>query len=125
MQISREWSRVSNTDSIDRIVSYWADNAMLISTDQPTLQGKEAIRKMVLSTFKVPGFKISWEPISATISRSGDLGYLVERNQISFPDSTGKTLTVYSRVVTIWQKDSGGAWKNVIDMASREPAGKN
>lgn len=124
MQISRDWSRVSGTDSIDRIVSYWADDATLISTDEPTIQGKEAIRAMVVSSSKMPGFKISWEPISATVSKSGDLGYLVERNQMSFPDSTGKTLTVRSRVITIWRKDSDGAWKNIVDMSSREPEEK-
>jgi len=124
MQTSRDWSRVSGTDSIDRILSYWADDATLITTDEPTIQGKEAIRAMLVSSFKQPGFKISWEPISATISKSGDLGYLVERNQITFPDSAGKTLTVHSRVVTIWRKNSDGTWKNIVDMASREPEEK-
>jgi len=40
------------------------------------------IRQMVEGSFKIPGFKISWEPKSAEISKSGDLGYLLETTKM-------------------------------------------
>ena len=124
MQISRDWSRVAGTDSVDRILSYWADDATVISPGEPTYKGKQAIRGMVESAIKTPGFKISWEPISATVSKSGDLGYLIEQNQMTFPDSTGKQITVYTRSLTVWRKDANGDWKNVVDISNEDPAKK-
>lgn len=29
MQISKEWSKVASTDSIEKILSYWADDAVV------------------------------------------------------------------------------------------------
>ena len=53
------------------------------------LIGKDAIRQMVTESLKIPGFKISWEPQSVSISKSGDMAYLIEKSQITMNDSLG------------------------------------
>lgn len=116
MEVSREWSRAASTQDIDRIVSYWSDSAFFLSQGQPAIHGKEGIRAMVEQSSKIPGFKISWEPIRASVSKSGDMGYLVERNQMSMNDASGKTITIQGTVVTVWKKDASGNWKNVVDI---------
>jgi ketosteroid isomerase-like protein len=77
MQISREWSKSAATDSVEKILSYWAGDAVVMSPGQPPLKGKNAIREMINGTSKIPGFKISWEPISVVVSKSGDMAYLI------------------------------------------------
>ena len=93
MQISREWSRSASTNDIEKTISYWADTAILLSAGQPMLRGKNAIRTMVEESLKIPGFKISWEPVSASVSESGDMAYLIEKNQMTMTDSSGRTVT--------------------------------
>lgn len=122
MQTSRDWSRVAATDSLDKILSYWADDAVVMSPGQPPIKGKAAIRAMLESTSKIPGFKISWEPLSVVLSENADMGYLIEQNQVTMNDSTGKPVTEFNKCVTIWKKQADGSWKNVVDMWNADPS---
>ena len=122
MEISREWSKVAATNDIEKTLSLWADDALIMSPGQPSLKGKEAIRQMVEGSSTIPGFKISWEPISAEVSASGDLAYLIEQNQITMSDSLGNPVTEYNKSVTVWRKSTDGSWKNVVDMWNSIPA---
>ena len=116
MQLSREWSQSASTDNIEKTVSYWADSAIFLSAGHPTLNGKKEIREMVEQSVKIPGFKISWEPISVSISQSGDMAYMIEQNQMTVNDSLGKPVITYGKAVTIWKKDANGSWKNVVEI---------
>lgn len=104
MELSREWSDVAAGDDVEALMTYWADDAVMMAPDQPSLQGKEAIREFVSATGEIPGFNISWEPLEAHVSESGDMGYLIEQNQMTMPDSTGALVTQYNKVVTVWEK---------------------
>src|SRR6187551_238657 len=86
MQLSKDWSKAASTGDVTKTISYWADDAILMSGGQPTLNGKEAIKKMVEESFKIPGFKISWDPQTAVVSESGDMAYLIENSQITLSD---------------------------------------
>lgn len=118
MQISKEWSEVASSGNVEKTVSYWADNAVLMSSGQPPLNGKQAIKQMVEESFKVPGFRISWQPQSVEVSESGDMAYIIENSQVAFNDSTGNTVTLNNKAVTIWKKQSDGTWKNVVDIST-------
>ncbi|SFH18455.1 YybH family protein [Pedobacter insulae] len=118
MQISREWSKAVATKDVDKIVSYWADDAIMYSTGEEPLKGKAAIRAMVQKSFTDPDFEISWEPKSAEVSKSGDLGYLLEESKMTYKDATGKKTTLLFNGVTIWRKGADGNWKNIVDMMS-------
>ena len=120
MQVSREWSQAASGGDVEKIISYWADSAILFSPEQAPLRGKTAIRGMVEGSLKAPGFHISWEPESAVVSESGDLGYLLERTQITVNDSTGKPVSQYYNGITIWKKQQDGSWKNVVDILSAD-----
>ena len=124
MQISRDWSKSAATDSIEKTLSYWADDAVVMSPGQLPINGKNSIREMVAGTSKIPGFKISWEPLSVVVSKSGDMAYMIEQNQITVNDSLGKPLTEFNKSVTIWRKEADGSWKNVVDVWNAKPAQK-
>jgi len=116
MELSREWSGIVNSGDIDAIVSHWDENAVLLPPGSPMIEGRDAIRAYVESSSAIPGFSITWEPERAFISNSGDMAYMIERNEVTFNDQDGELVEVPGKVVTIWKKDSDGEWKNVIDM---------
>ena len=118
LQLSREWSQAASTGDVEKTVSYWAEDAILMSSGQPTLKGKKAIRQMVEESFRIPGFRISWQPQGVEVSENGDMAYLIENSQVSFTDSTGKSITQNNRVVTVWRKQGGASWKNVVDIST-------
>ncbi len=106
------------TRDVEKTLSYWAEDATVISAGQPTLKGKQAIRQMVEGSFKNPGFQISWEPKNAEISKSGDVGYLLENTRMTMTDSVGKSSVQNFKSITIWKKQSDGSWKNEVDVMS-------
>ncbi len=118
MQLSRDWSQAASTGDIDKMLSYWSEDAVLFSSGELAIKGKKGLRDMLEGSMKTPGFRISWEPLNAEISESGDMGYLIEKTEISFTDSDGATQTQKNNAVTIWRKQSDGSWKNVVDIST-------
>lgn len=121
MRISREWSDVVGSGDIDAAIEYWAEDAVLMAPDLPPLRGRAAIREYVEAGAAVPGFSVRWEPLEAHVSESGDMAYLIERNQFTMQDSTGTLVTESNKTVTVWRRQADGAWKNVIDMWNADP----
>ena len=121
MQLSRDWSKSASAGNIDTTLSYWADDAIVMAPGQPLLKGKKAIREMLEGTSKIPGFKISWDPKMVSVSKSGDMAYMIEETQITMNDSLGKPFTEYNKAVTVWRKEANGTWKNVIDTWNANP----
>lgn len=121
MRLSREWSQVAGSGDLERTLSYWADDAVMMAPGQAPIRGKVAIRTFVESSASIPGFSVQWEPLEAHVSASGDMAYLIERNQFSFRDASGSLVTESNKVVTVWRKQRDGTWKNVIDMWNADP----
>ena len=120
MQTSRSWSQAAQSRDVDRMLSYWTDDAVIIAPGEPERRGKAAIREYLQASFDVPGFRISWEPIHARVAESGDLGYLIERTTVSVTGPDGRPLTQQFRAVTIWRKQ-GGEWRNSLDITNAPP----
>ena len=121
MQRSRDWAKAAATGNVDSALAYWSDDAIVLAPDQPAYYGKAAIRKMVEGSMKIPKFSITWEPEHASISPSGDMGYLIEHNRVTMADSTGKVHTQYGKGVTVWKKDASGVWRCVVDIFTPSP----
>lgn len=118
IQISKQWTQIASQRDLEKTVSYWDEDAILISAGQPVLKGRNQIRSMVEESFKIPGFRIAWEPQSVVVSESGDMAYMIEDSQVTFPDSTGKLVTQMNKAVSIWRKQVDGSWKNVVDIST-------
>jgi ketosteroid isomerase-like protein len=108
IQQSREWARVVSTGNIEKTVSYWADDAIVIAAEEPPLEGKQAIRQMVEESFKISGFRIGWQPQTVVVSESGDMAYMI--------------VTLNNKAVSIWGKQADGSWKNVVDISTPAPS---
>ena len=121
MQTSRQWSQVAQSRNADSILSYWTDDAVMISAGEASLKGKDGIRQMVEGSLKDSAFQISWEPESAEVSKSGDMGYLLETTKMNMTDSSGKPFTQNFKAVTIWKKQADGSWKCAVDVLSPLP----
>jgi ketosteroid isomerase-like protein len=121
MQTSRDWARTAASGDLERILSFWSDEAIVMPPGQPTVVGKAAIREFLQQTSAIPGFSIVWEPEHASVANQGDVGYMVERNRITFTEATGGARTQFGKAVTVWRKDSTGAWKCVIDTWNENP----
>lgn len=121
MELSRQWAETAQGDDLEKILNYWAEDAVVFSPDQPSARGHEEIMNMIEGSKEIPGFEINWEPKEAFVSESGDMGYVLARNYFRFQDSTGNFITVYGNAVEIWRKQPDGTWKNVVDIYNSDP----
>jgi len=122
LRIDKEWSSaVAEGRDQDRIVSFWADDAVVYPPGFPAVVGKEAIRQYIAESFKIPGFSLGWVSTQVTVSPGGDFAYTTGKNHFIVNDSEGKPVTSYGKFVTVWRKEVDGSWKSVIDIWNAEP----
>jgi ketosteroid isomerase-like protein len=121
MQTSRDWAKTVATRDVETIAAYWSDSAIMFPPGQAPLAGRAAIKQYVTEAMKIPNFSISWEPKSATVAASGDIGWLVERNSVTYADAKGNLVTEHGNGITTWRKDASGAWKCVLDIWNPDP----
>src|SRR6185436_15825027 len=57
---------------------------------------------------------LSWEPVSADVSRAGDLGYTTGPWEFR-PNGPEDQPVAFGQYFTIWKKQTDGSWKAVLD----------
>ena len=117
-----EWADLAAAgEDIEKIVSYWSDDAVLIFPGQPVLEGKAAIRAYVGASLKTPGFKIHWWSEKPVFSPDGKLAYMRGTDELTAPGPNGTPITLHLRGISVWRMDSDGQWRCVVDISNEEP----
>jgi ketosteroid isomerase-like protein len=111
------WSKAAAAKEVDKIVSYYTDNASSFVDRGPTATGKDAIRGQWEELFMM-GYSINWQPTKVEVAQSGDLGY----SQGTYEEMTteGKGSSNRGKYVVIWKKQADGAWKAVSEIANSD-----
>ena len=118
-----EWADLASAGKdVEKIVSYWSDDAVLIFPGQPVLEGKAAIRAYVTESLKTPGFKIHWVSEKPVFSPDGKLAYMRGKNELTVPGQNGAPVTLHLRGISIWRLDADGQWRCVVDISNEEPS---
>lgn len=110
----------SRGGDLDRIVSYLAEDAVMIPPNEPTVRGREAIRAYMAQGYETPGFGVEWETLEARVGPSGDLAYLTQRNRFTARNEEGETLRFQGRGVTVWEREDSGEWQVVLYIWNEE-----
>lgn len=119
MNVNRQWAKAA---SPEQFLSFIKSDALLMAPDKGVIKGHEGIGAFLGEMQSIPGFKIEWEPQSATVSKSGDLGYTVDRILVSFDGENGETVKLFEKGITVWKKDAEGNWKMAVDIWNVDPS---
>ncbi len=125
MDLSRSWAQSVKDKDVEKMLSFWAEDAKVMSPNEAAVTGIEALRGMVERSMKIEGFELTWEPQEAYVSKSGDLGYVIIKNAMTMPIDTLAYTNRFNKGVEIWRKQEDGAWKNVIDISNSDPSIKS
>lgn len=118
-----EWSALAfEGQDVERTISYWSDDAVLLPQGEPAIIGKDAIRAFVTQSFATPGFSIRWQSESPTFSPDGKFAYMRGTSITTVPRPDGTTITVPGRAVTIWRLETDGRWRCVMDIWNDPPS---
>lgn len=119
-----EWAALSSAgQDVERILSFWADDAVVYPPGMPTVRGKAALRSYVQGALATPGFHITWTSSEATLSPDGQLAYVLSTNAVTMPGPAGQLATTRGRGMTVWHREPEGVWRCAVDIWNDLPAG--
>ncbi len=114
--LDAEWSKAAGSKNVEKTVSYYADDAIVMPSNSPALTTKEAIRAMWQGMLGAPNFSGGWTATKVDVARSGDLAYVTGTYEINEADASGKPVTDKGKYLEVWKKQADGNWKCVADM---------
>ena len=119
-KLDDEWSKAAGARDVDKTISYYSDDAVVMPPNIPTLAGKESIRTLWKSMLESPGFSGGWKATKVDVARSGDLAYVSGTYEFNEKDDGGKPMTDKGKYLEVWKKQADGGWKCVADMFSSD-----
>jgi ketosteroid isomerase-like protein len=123
-KLDDEWSKAAGSRDVEKTISYYSDDAVVMPPNIPTLSGKEPIRSLWKSMLDSPSFSGGWKVTKVEVARSGDLAYVSGNYEFNEKDDSGKPITDKGKYLEVWKKQADGNWKCVADMLSSDlPAG--
>jgi uncharacterized protein (TIGR02246 family) len=105
---------------LDRYVSFYADDAVLLWPGVPMVTGRLAIREFMRVFLSMPDFSLSFETAQVEVSRAGDFAYTCGTNKVTLMDPNGKKMKDSGKYLTVYRKQSDGTWKVVADMGNSD-----
>jgi ketosteroid isomerase-like protein len=116
LKSDRDFSTMSVKEGMFKaFLFYIAEDGIILRDNSFPSKGKETLRERFAGKSDT-AFILSWEPVFEKISESGDLGYTYGIHT-NTDKSTGKiTKGTY---ITIWQKQSDGSWRFVLDAGTQ------
>ena len=116
LQTDRDFSAMSVKQGMHKAFLYYiADDGVILRNNSYPAKGKKTLEER-FALKSDSSFVISWEPLFEKISENGDIGYTygVHSNTNKFTGEITK-----GTYVTIWQKQTDGSWKFVLDTGSQ------
>lgn len=111
-----EWSKAVGSRDVEKTISYYSDDAVVMPPNIPTLTGKEPIRQLWKSMLESPSFSGGWKATKVEVAQSGDLAYVSGNYEFNETDGGGNAITDKGKYLEVWKKQTDGSWKCVADM---------
>jgi ketosteroid isomerase-like protein len=108
--LDSEWSKAANAGDVERVVSYYADDAMVYPPNDKMVSGagiKEAWKTLLAD----PKTKLMWNTTSAGVDHN--TGFTAGTYQVAGPDGA---VVEKGKYLCVWRKEKDGKWKAIHDM---------
>ena len=115
VQANQAWA----SRDADKIMAFYADDAVLMTPGAESVQGKDAIRNDLKQMLADPAVSLTFQSSKVDVAKSGDLGYTAGTYKLTVTDpATHKPITDHGNYVTTFRKQADGSWKAAADIAS-------
>jgi uncharacterized protein (TIGR02246 family) len=114
--LDAQWSAAAGAKDLDKTVSYYADDAIVMPPNAPPATTKEAIRSTWNEMLTSPGAGISWKTTKVEVANGGDLAYVSGTYEETMTDASGKRAQDRGKYVEIFKKQADGTWKVIVDI---------
>jgi ketosteroid isomerase-like protein len=114
--LDAQWSTAAGAKDLDKTVSFYSNDAIVMPPNSSAVSTKEAIRKVWQDLIGSPGFIISWKTTKVEVAKSGDLACLSGTYEFSMNDLSGKPVNDHGKYVEVWEKQPDRKWKCGTDI---------
>jgi ketosteroid isomerase-like protein len=114
--LDAQWSAAAGAKNVDKTVSFYSNDAIVMPPNASSATTKEAIRKVWQDLLASPGLVISWKTTKVEVAKSGDLACLIGTYELIMNDPSGKPVNDRGKYVEVWEKQADGKWKCGADI---------
>jgi ketosteroid isomerase-like protein len=111
-----QWSTAAGAKDLEKTVSFYSADAIVMPPNTPAVTTKEAIRKVWQDLLAMPGLAIRWRATKVEVATSGDLACLSGTYELTVNDPSGKPINDQGKYVEVWEKQADGKWKCGTDI---------
>ncbi|MGA8432958.1 MAG: DUF4440 domain-containing protein [Candidatus Sulfotelmatobacter sp.] len=104
-------------------MSYYADDAVEVPNGADAIPGKANIAK-TMGFLDDKNNHLTWTPVGADMSSSGDLGYTYGTYEFRSLGKDGKPVVSHGKYTSIWKRQKDGSYKVVLDMGNSSTESK-
>ena len=124
METDRAFSRLSEEKGqAAAFLEYMAADGVLYPFEGEPVWSRDAYQALSdAAGTPAPGSSLTWEPLLADVSRSGDLGYTLGKYTASSTRTDGSKSERQGYYTTIWKRQVDGNWRFVFDGGNQLPA---
>ena len=114
--LDTQWSAAAGVKDLEKTISFYSENAIVLPTNAPAATTKDAIRNTWKDLLASSGLAIGWKTTKVEVSKSGDLAYTTGTYELTMNDASGKPINDRGKYVEVWKKQTDGKWKVVADI---------
>ncbi|HEX4666732.1 MAG TPA: SgcJ/EcaC family oxidoreductase [Chthoniobacterales bacterium] len=115
-KLDAEWADAARAKDVEKTVSYYAQNAIVMPPNAAALRTKDAIRKGWKEMIETPGAGLTWQATKVEVAASGDLAYVTGTYEDTITGADGKKTVDNGKYLEVLKKQADGSWKCVADM---------
>lgn len=116
IQLDDEWSAAAGKRDIDRVASFYADDAVAYPPNERVAVGRDAAKRVWAAYLSEPTYAIWWKTQHAEVSASGEIGFTAGTYEDSLKGADGKLVRTTGKYLCVWAKQRDGTWKAIHDM---------
>ena len=114
--LDAQWSAAAAAKDVDKTVSFYSDDAIVMPPNASAATTKESIRSAWKEMLTTPGAAINWRTTTVEVAKAGDLAYVSGTYEAAMTDANGKPVKDRGKYVEIFKKQADGTWKVIADI---------
>ena len=114
--LDAQWSAAAAAKDLDKTVSFYSADAIVMPPNTSAAATKEATRKVWQDLLASPGLAVSWKATKVEVAKSGDIGFVSGTYELTTSDASGKPVPDRGKYVEVWEKQADGKWKRGADI---------
>jgi uncharacterized protein (TIGR02246 family) len=115
------WVQAFASKDIDKIASFWANDASGFIPNMPVIKGNAALKAAWKPIIEDKNFMLTFKTASVEVSKSSDLASTQGTYEFGFTDPKSKKAMVQKGMyVEVYKKQADGSWKVVTDISNAD-----